>query len=202
MKIQLITQNIKPIALKSETNSNPILKNNPADSFERQSNVAFKGSVANVATSIADEVFKSKVLASIATKGEEGLEELCTDLNTLKRTADVVAEFLDIHVYGAFNILMRKIILTEEDVAVEALVNHHHNADNAIDFWQKLTQKDGKADKLIKGLNEEAADNLTRSINNYINFAETTVIVPKHMRQSSSVEDILRTSYRYLLVKL
>lgn len=85
MKIQLITQNIKPMALSTQTNSNPILKNTPADSFEKQ-NVAFKGAPTKVAQQVAETTptFEQKVLASIATKGEEGLDELCKDSDTAK----------------------------------------------------------------------------------------------------------------------
>lgn len=150
MKIQLITQNIKPVTLNTQTNSNPILKSTSADSFERQ-NVAFKGS--NVPAA-----FKEKVLASIATKGEEGMDALCTDMPTFRQTLTVVKELLEESRTKFWGIADGDISLASREEAISELITHHNNMENADLFWRKLWQKNTKTGNWINTMLETIED--------------------------------------------
>lgn len=142
MKIQLITQNIKPMGLKTQTNSNPILKTNQADSFERQK-VAFKGS--NV-----PRVFKEKVLASIATKGKEGLGELFTDLPTTRQTLTVLKDLMVNSVESFDKISYGEISFATRAEAVNSMVQHHNSFSDALSFWNKLRETGSPLDPFLE----------------------------------------------------
>lgn len=142
MKIQLITQNIKPMGLKTETNSNPILKSTHADSFERQ-NVAFKGS--NV-----PKAFKEQVLASIATKGEKGLDALCPDMQTFRQTLTFLRDFLSENADRFWKIAYKEESFADETSAIDALVQHHNEFANGVAFWEKLHQDNSKSRHFIE----------------------------------------------------
>lgn len=143
MKIQLITQNMKPIALKTKTNSNPILRNNQADSFERKSNVAFKGS--NV-----PNPFKEAILASIAKRGEEGMDILFVNTPATKFTLTVLRDVLKENFEAFWKISKGEVVLPSRKEAVKQLVEHHNNISNASAFWQKATSTGSYSEKSIR----------------------------------------------------
>lgn len=189
MKIQLITQNIKPITLKKETNSNPILKNSPADSFEKQ-NVAFKGVIADVATAVVDEAFKSKVLAAITKKGEEGLDELCTDSDTTKATVTVVKDFLMTTVINCNKILRKELGFPDAKKAVSAIVEHYNNMGNAVSFWDKLTTEGTKTAEQIKALEmSQNPPDLVDSTNRVVNDVRRNQLPPAFILKNMSLEE-------------
>lgn len=185
MKIQLIKQNIKPMALNTETNSNPILKNTPADSFGRQ-DVAFKGS--NVPAA-----FKEKVLASIAKKGEKGLDELCKDSNTTKATLTVLREFLRDNVLSYYEILNRKITFPNTRKAVKALVQRHNNMTNAVSFWNKLTEEGSKTAEHITELNKSPNQaKLVDSVRKIVDDTRINRVTSQSTLGNRSIEEHLR----------
>lgn len=189
MKIQLITQSIKPIRLNTETNSNPILKNTFSDSFERQSNVTFKGSAADVAGAVADEAFKSKVLASIAKKGEEGLDALCTDLPTLRQTLTVLNDFLTDHSENFDTIIDKKCSFPTREDAINALVEHHNLLDNAVDFWTTLNLNE-KAKTLMQNLqiSVDDYDKFLSPVYNSVDNAKKCILMPKYSHSDFTVK--------------
>lgn len=137
MKIQLITQNIKPVGLNTQTNSNPILKNTTADSFERQSNVAFKGAAADAAEALKD-VMKSYIFA--ATNGDKvKLGFLCKDLPTFKTTLTILRGFLEENYQEFMQFSSPEGLKVTREEALKAFVVNHNNLDYASRFWGILT---------------------------------------------------------------
>lgn len=202
MKIQLITQNIQPV-IKTETNSNPILKNSPADSFERQSKVAFKGEgwmltvlePRPAVKTFVDEAFKSKVLASIAKKGEEGLEEICTNMPTFRNTLTVVRDLLEENRTKFWGIIDGTIPTTEDSkrsAIIKNLVEHHNNIENADVFWRKLWQKGTKSGDFIETMLKTSTDrhNLILPIMDLTGQTmKEMMIQPYDLREFQTVEE-------------
>lgn len=191
MKIQLITQNIKHTVLNTQTNSNPILKNIPADSFEKQSNVAFKGAAAEVATSVVDEAFKSKVLASIATKGEKGVGELFTDLTTARNTLTVLRDLLEISTNSFWAITNGKKSFPTQEETISALVKHHNDFRDACSFWKKLSDEESPLQPFLQTMYKTAEDldNLILPIYDHVDdLASLGVIMPNNLQEFMSIE--------------
>lgn len=187
MKIQLITQNIKPIALKTKTNSNPILKNNQTDSFERQ-NVAFKGA-AEVAEIAAKEALKSKVLISITKQGKEGVEEFCKDLPTYKTTFTIFRDFL-IDNYAKFTaITSPEGIKVSRQEALKGFVDAHNNLDNATRFWEEIVGEEGSQARHRFGELSQTEDNwnLIHPVARFVAKARENVM-PNRFREKMTVE--------------
>lgn len=145
MKVQLITQNIRPMGLQAESSNKYVSKVNQADSFERQ-NVAFKGS--NVPAA-----FKEKVLASIAKRGEEGMDELFTDLPTARQTLTVLRDFLRESIENFWHVAEKRITYDRKSDAIDAMVQHHNEFADGVAFWEKLHQDNSKSFLLIEEIN-------------------------------------------------
>lgn len=208
MKIQLFTQNIRPIGVQADSGNKYVSKASQTDSFERQ-NVAFKGAPTKVAEKIVkklsspaaqvvDEaaIFKEKVLAAIAKRGEEGLDELCKDLPTFRQTLNVLRDVLNASYTNFEAILTRKTTFSTDEKAIKALIAEHQKTDDAIDFWHKLTQEGVKTSDFIKALDDDA-NNSTIPLPKLVDFVERYVLIPKKIRPTVNVEETLAGIFEF-----
>lgn len=192
MKIQLITQNIKPVGLNTETNSNPILKNASADSFEKQSNVAFKGATAADAAEAVKDVTKSYIFAAV--NGDKGkLGFLCKDLPTFKTTLTVLKDFLEENYREFTQISSPEGLKVGREEAIRAFVVNHNNLDVATKFWDLLIGTENPNSRRLLMALQETTDDMRLTLG--VQKLAATVrenTMPNRLRERMTVEEYVR----------
>lgn len=191
MKVQLFTQNIKSMDLNTEK-SKYMTKTNQADSFERQSNVAFKGATAADAAEAVKDVTKGWIFAAV--NGDKGkLGFLCKDIPTFKTTLTVLRDFLQENYREFTQISSPEGIKVGREEAIRAFVVNHNNLDVACNFWDLLIGTENPNSKKYLMALQEADDSraLVFSIQKLVATVRENTM-PNLLRENMNVEQWVR----------